>query len=202
MIVLTAITNNRTTLKEIPVKYPGVDYVCYTDDINLRSDTWEIRYEKDFFHKLPKIFAHIYGYGHDYSLWIDGSVILKCNPYDLVPYLDGNHIATFNARDRQCSYEEAIICKRLKLDDSNIIDLQVDMMKRDDYPEQNGLSACTIILRDDNTDLYDFNRLWFNMIDTFSERDQISYNYCLWKTGVKQSFIPGSIFDNKFVKWN
>jgi len=55
--------------------------------------------------------------------------------------------------------------------------------------------------KEDKEDIIRFNKLWYILINQLSRRDQITYNYCLWKLGVKQSFIPGSIFDNKFLKW-
>ena len=186
MLVYTAITNNYDTLKDLP---KGVGGVCFTDNPSLTSRTWEIKYIKGLDHKAPKMLNHQFFPGQS-TMWIDGNVVVNKLPKPA-------HLATFKAKDYQCAYIEAERCKNGK-DTVDRIDSQVAYMKDDNYPEYNGLSACTVIVRDGKQRRLE--ELWWEQLQR-TRRDQISFNYCLWKLGLDQEFIPGSIYQNDYVKW-
>jgi hypothetical protein len=188
MIVYTAITNNYDSLRELP---KGIKGICFTDNRELESDTWEIRYIKNLDHKEPKILNHKY-FPNQETMWIDGNVTLLKLPKT-------SHLATFKAKDYQCAYIEARRCRGGK-DTPEHIDAQVAVMKADDYPKNNGLSACSVIIRD-GKGLEDFEKLWWKQLKR-TRRDQVSFNYCLWKLGIKQTHLEGTIYKNEYLIWN
>lgn len=59
--ILTCIFGGYESLKEIKDYRADVEYVCVTDDHELKSDQWKIVYEDDFFNKLPAVdrFAYV-----------------------------------------------------------------------------------------------------------------------------------------------
>jgi O-antigen biosynthesis protein len=186
MLVYTAITNNYDTLRELP---EGIKGICFTDNPDLKSNTWEIRYIKDLDHKEPKILNHKY-FPNQSTMWIDGDT-------ELIKLPEPSPLATFKARDYQCAYTEAEVCKGWKDTAENVME-QVEVMRADGYPENYGLSACTVIVRDGKQD--ELENLWWEQLKR-TRRDQISFNYCLWKLGITQDYIPGSIYENEYVKW-
>jgi len=203
-VVYTAITKRYDTLKEPLVVNDKVDYICFTDNDKLESKIWKIVYIKDLYHKEPKILPQKYLEGYTHSLWIDGSCKLLVDPmilFDLVIDNSKPFIATFDALLWHCAYSEAIKCMEFMLDNPTKIKEQVAFMESEGYPKDNGLSVGTVIVRRHTKLLEDFSNLWWDMITRFSKRDQISINYTLWKLDIRQAYIPGSIYNNKYVSW-
>jgi hypothetical protein len=193
MVIYTAITNKYDTL---PKALKGFKCVCFTDDPELTSDEWEIRYIKDLNHKEPKILNHKY-FPNELTLWIDANVDLHS-----IPEVDlDTHLATFKALDHQCAYQEAKNCIAWNKDTEENIEKMVRIMKADGYPEQNGMSACAVILRYGDKSLIPFEKLWWDCVQ-ITKRDQVSFNYALWKTNRTQNYISGSIYSNEYCTWN
>ena len=59
----------------------------------------------------------------------------------------------------------------------NVIDNQLDFMRRSGYPENNGLCETGIIIRKNTEQVRTFNEDWYVMITLYSLRDQVSFNY-------------------------
>ena len=74
-VVYTAIFGGRDQLRDPVERLPGVQYVCFTDNVNLQSKTWTILYcpptgDPLLQAKACKILAHEM-LDCDISLWID-----------------------------------------------------------------------------------------------------------------------------------
>ena len=41
---------------------------------------------------------------------------------------------------------------------------------------------------------------WFEMLSNYSKRDQLSFNYVLWKNPIKINFLDMYVFDNPYFK--
>ena len=60
-----------------PEKLNGYDFVCFTDNLNFKSDVWDIRIVKPMYDdgarsaKRYKLKPHIYLSEYDISVWID-----------------------------------------------------------------------------------------------------------------------------------
>jgi hypothetical protein len=186
MIIYTAITNNYDDLIELQ----GHRGICFTDNPDLSSKSWEVRYIPNLDHKEPKILNHKF-FPDQATLWIDGNVKLKKLP----PI---SHLATFKAVDYDCAYIEAERCKSGK-DTAENLDNQTKVMRQDGYPENNGLSTCSVIVRDGKMNK-ELENLWWEQLKR-TRRDQVSFNYCLWKLGIKQEYLKGSIYQNQYVDW-
>ena len=44
-------------------------------------------------------------------------------------------------------------------------------------------------------------QLWFSLIQKYSQRDQLSFNYAIYKTGLKVKWIEEKVFDNAWFSW-
>ena len=175
---------------------PDWDYVLFTDNADLikrgKFEHWTIK--PLVFDKLTnvknarwhKVNAHKLFPEYDYSLWLDSSIIINNkNPFDLLNDLIKKNtlVAVPNHPLRKCIYDEAEEIKRCKIDFAEIVDKEMDFLHCEKYPKNNGLSETNILLRKHN-EMQDTLDLWWRMIRVYSKRDQLSFNYALWKTGV------------------
>ena len=78
--ILTYIFNNYERLKEIKDPQEDVEYICITDDANLKSDTWKVVYDKNLeglstFDKCYKVRFSLFDYvSTDICIRIDSSI--------------------------------------------------------------------------------------------------------------------------------
>lgn len=193
IVVYTCITNDKDTLKPLN-KEKGVDYVCFSDKL-IKSDTWEIKKSTNDSSdprrnaRKHKILSHKYFPDYDYSIWVDGSIFPSENIKRLIESLNTD-VGVFKHQDRDCLYKEAHTCIYYKLDEEDKILSQIDKYSREGYPEKNGLVESRVLVRKHTKEVNEFNELWWNELINGSRRDQISFNYCIWKLGMKYSIIP------------
>ncbi len=123
-----------------------------------------------------KLNPHKYLPEHDFSIWIDSN--FEC----LNSKFDFNHdIVTWKHPDRNCIYEEANECIRLKKDDPQVIFKQIQKYRSDNYPEHNGMIASGFLIRKNTPYMREFNEAWWDEVKNNSIRDQLSFNYVLNK---------------------
>jgi len=197
-IIYTAITNGKDKLKENQNK-ENAKLVAFTE---LRSQNWEVRKPLNLFTdptrnaKIYKVLAHQF-LDCDYSLWIDGSITLLVPMQNLIDYyLKDSDIAMFRHYKRDCIYDEAQICKKMKLDFPEVVDKQMAKYKKEGYPVKNGLNEGTIILRRHTKKMEEFNNLWWSEICAGSKRDQLSLNYCFWRLKIKPASFPSTVYNS------
>lgn len=214
-VVYTVITAGKDKLNEINkhirwkyliYKHIKWDYMCFTDDLSKNVFPWKKR-EISIFplgarrsSRLPKILAHEFLKDYEYSIYIDGHIKLKADPDKLLKYLGENDIAFFKHPWRSCIYDEANAVIDQNRDQPQIVGNQMNMYLKEGYPKNNGLICGHVIVRRHNDKIAELNKLWCDIYSNYSQRDQLSFNYCAWKLGVKYSIIPGSTYEeNLFV---
>jgi hypothetical protein len=202
-IIYTAITNGKDTLKENQNK-ENAKLVAFTE---FKSQNWEVRKPINLFidpnrnSKIYKVLTHQF-LDCDYSLWIDGSITLLAPIQNLIDYyLKDNDIAMFKHYKRDCIYDEAKICKKMNLDNPEIINKQMTRYKNEGYPVKNGLNEGTIILRRHTKKITEFNNLWWSEICSGSKRDQLSLNYCFWKLKIKPAIFPLTVYKSSLFNF-
>lgn len=211
IVVYTAILGDYDDLKNEEVKIPGCDFICFTDDHNLRSNLFNIVLCKRMYrdqtrdNRLYKILPHKFLKNYEYSLYIDGSVLVKTkNIIGLVKkYLKYSNLAVFSHPERDCIYDEAVACIKAKKDKKYIIEKQIRRYKKEGYPEHNGLTENTILLRRHNApDIISLGEAWWKEVDSFSKRDQLSFNYVAWRNKFNFTIMDGFLWDVERLKYN
>lgn len=204
IVVYTAIYGNYAKLRDaIPSK--GCDFVCFTDDPNLKSDTWDVRYIEGFSNdprrnaKIYKILPHKYFKEYDYSMWVDSSHV----PYDAATFvsacLNKHNIAVFKHYNRKCVYQELKACIKQKKDNKYTMQAQIQKYKDEGYPTNNGLSTCSVILRKHNdSNVIKTMEDWWGEIERHSSRDQLSFDYVIYKNKLPLNVIKKHIRHNPF----
>ena len=197
-IIYTAITGGKGILKDNQNK-ENARLVAFTE---LKSQSWEIRKPLNIFvdpnrnAKIYKVLPQQF-LDCEYSLWIDASITLLVPLQNLIDrFLRDSDIAMFKHYKRNCIYDEAKVCRKMKLDDPEIIDRQMEKYKKEGYPAKNGLNEGTIILRRHTKKIEEFNNLWWSEISSGSRRDQLSLNYCLWKLRLRPATFPMTVYNN------
>lgn len=141
-----------------------------------------------------------------YSLWIDASVSLVA-PFSAARlaeiFLSECDVCVFRHHVRNSIYDEADICKAQGLDLPETIDRQIDRYRREGMPENTGLAELPVILRRHSKAVKNLNEAWWTEIAAGSWRDQLSFDYVVWKTGLRYATFPLSlvISNGLFVKF-
>ncbi len=225
-VIYTSIFGSEYYLHEPSVKLNGWDYICFTDNPDYKSDTWDVRiipkiYDGARDSKKPKILPHRYLQDYDISIWIDGDVKITSDVDILVDkhlkdkdYAVLNHefcgiSTTGNLNVRKCIYEEAKFIKWLGdnhprkhyKDNLDIINNQVDRYRQEGYPENNGQARNTVILRrHHNQNIIKTMEDWWTEVKYGSKRDQLSFPYVAWKNKLDFNFIDEDIDNNKWFE--
>lgn len=201
-VLYTAIIGNYDELKLAPNHITGWDYICFTDNNNLilNNKGWDIRIienTKDNRRtaRRLKILCFEYLKNYDLSVWIDGNIQLKVTP-DILIKKYGSRFTTLKHRRRDCIYKEANAVIKYGKGNANIVTNQILKYKNENFPKGYGLAATRFLIRENNIRLNSFMKLWWNEVKNGSFRDQLSFNYVCWKTGIHPEYIE----DNKIIK--
>lgn len=183
VILYTCITGRYDQLHEFPTPFRKI---CFTDRM-IFSSSWEVLgvdMEPKVFRKV-KIKPQDYLPPHKRSIWIDGH--LELQDFTLA---GRSGFWLMKHPVRSCIYQEAQECLALKKDRPEIISEQINRYTLEGYPANRGLSATGVIIRDNDPKYYPFSELWWHQVKTGSVRDQLSFNYCAWKTGLEYEQFP------------
>ena len=191
----------------IDQNYEGADFFLFTDknidEFKKDRGKWKLLSATNMFSdprrnaRYHKLIPHEIFSGYDYTIWIDGSIKLISPPIHFIKQMNEHDILTCYHPVRNCIYKEAEECLRLKLDSPEKINFHVDRLKAYDYPEENGLAETKIVVRKNTPIVNLFNQEWFYQLMTGSARDQLSFNYAAWITGVRVRYIDPISKGNK-----
>ncbi|KAI8554928.1 hypothetical protein RHMOL_Rhmol05G0134300 [Rhododendron molle] len=161
--------------------------------------------------KVPKILTHRLFPEAQYSIWIDGKMELMVDPLLILErYLwRGKHtFAIAQHKHHRSIYEEADANKRRKRYARPLIDLHMKIYHHEGMepwsPMKNTISDVpegAIIIRE-HTALNDlFSCLWFNEVNLFTPRDQLSFGYVVYRLGgvFKFFMFPNCEYNSLFV---
>ena len=227
-VIYTAIFGGKDNLIEPEFIPKGCDFICFTDNENLKSDIWQVRKVEPTFSdpvrnaRMYKVLSHKFLAEYEYSIWIDGNLLLKGDVNKLIKkYLSNVNLAIFNHNQhkkrwkklfwikntedcRDCVYQEVNYLLKIGeqgkyKDDPALIKKQMEKYRREKYPERNGLAVSMIILRKHNeADIIQTMEAWWQEIKNHSRRDQLSFNFVVWKNNLKFVYIKGDSRRNKY----
>ena len=185
------------------------DYICFTDNPELKSDFWDIRLMEesslDNIRKVRsyKILAHKYLSDYDYSLWIDTNIELTDSIIDYVhKYSRNNKLLCIKHIERDCIYDEAHTCiSSAKDTDIDVINNQMQKYEEEGYPHHNGLISSGVLFRNHNDpEVIKLMEDWFGQLLSGSYRDQLSFNYVCWKNNFTYDSADLFIIKNSYMQ--
>jgi len=200
VVIYSAVAGGYDDLRTHNYLSDEFDYVFFTDASVKGLHAWEIRPLTEFKEKSPvrkaryhKIFPDKLFPDYEYSVWIDGK-------YEIIgPDLerrikekisDNTLMASVPHPDRDCIYDEAELCRISKKDDPEVISMQIEFLKKEGYPKNNGLCDTAIIFRKHHDPkIKNIMNDWWNVLKKYSFRDQLSFGYALWKNNFKIDYL-------------
>jgi hypothetical protein len=202
IIVYSCIFGNYEEVKKPPIAYPGVQYLLFTDNPNLQAKGWHIHLiqagdsNPRRLSRMPKILSHHYLPEHDVSVYMDGTLELRTrNIHRLVKNcLRGRNLALFRHYKRTCIYSEGLHCVAVGKEHPDIVKKQLARYKQEGFPADYGLFENAFIIRRNTRETQALNNLWWLEYSAGSQRDQLSFMYCLWHLGMVASTIRGKQF--------
>jgi len=191
IVVYTAIANNYDDLIDPKFISNNIDYYCFTDDISMESEVWNLlEFPKDdlnstYKNRLVKMLPHKYFSEYRYSVYIDGNIDILGDIEKLVnEYLVEREykLAVPKHPQRNCLFEEAEACIKFRKDNAEIINKQIREYKKENFPNNLDLTENNIIFRKHNDpEVVNLMEDWWNEFNKFSQRDQLSFLYVIWK---------------------
>ena len=202
--VYTCITGNYDNLNEIKHPEKGIDYYCFTNNQNLKSKTWKIIQIKDSHLDNCRLARKIKTLGHptinqyDIAVWIDADVVWQKSISEFIDtYIKNKSFAIFKHHIRNNVYDEAVACLQLRKDDKDTIQNTLNYLKNNNYPDNNGLCESTVFIKKPkDPTVIKTMQVWFDVIKNYCRRDQLSFNYAIWKTNLQISIINLNVWDN------
>ena len=190
---------------------PTIDFICFTDMPELQSEFWRIeKVERDELDaaraaKQRKILTHRFLSRYNASLYVDNTVRLKMAPAEIFDrYLDQSRspLVCFRHPWRRCVYNEAREVISLDFDKSERVNTQMGRYRNLGYPEGNGLSKGAFLLRRHNDRiLIPVMETWFEHVQSYSHRDQLSLPVAMWLHKFKPEFIDLDFNDNDILQY-
>jgi hypothetical protein len=192
-VIYTCITGNYDGIPWHSYINFDYDYVCFTDNTELLKyeefGIWKIRpveYTKlnnvknSRWHKMH---PHILFPDYEKSIWIDGNIDVKTNHlFRIVEEADGRTLKIQMHPCRNCIFEEIEAVLGGKRDKKDITDKISVLLKKERFPRHYGLNDCSIIYREHHDEaVIEIMNSWWEMLELYSHRDQLSLSYVLWK---------------------
>ncbi|GMJ05673.1 hypothetical protein HRI_004236500 [Hibiscus trionum] len=144
--------------------------------------------------KVPKFLAHRLFPSSWYSIWLDSKMRLNTDPMLIIEFFLWRMRAEYaisNHYDRHCVWEEVLQNKRLNKYNHTAIDeqfmfYQSDGLRKFDPSDPNTplpsyVPEGSFIIRAHTPMSNLFSCLWFNEVDRFTSRDQLSFAYSYLK---------------------
>lgn len=161
---------------------PDWDYYLFTDQEIYSSKYQIIQMEhNDKLERKIKIVPHQFKQLADYDvlLWHDGSI--KPVMPSSVDHFLLTDFTILKHPSHNCVYREAEACLNIKNDNPETIKNQISRYKSEGMPQNFGMVASGINARINSKEVQEFTEKWWQEVSSGSRRDQLSFNYCLWK---------------------
>ena len=226
IVVYTCITQDYDNLLEPVFVDKEVDYICFTDNsellkqnytkntwkiLDIPSDILSITEDKLKQQRLVKILAHkVLPEDYSLSVYIDANIRITFYITDfLKKYLysrrNNDFILIRKHPTRNCIYDEQKEVIRLGKDTFENTRQQMMKYIQEGYPAQYGLTENNILVRcHQDKRCIDLMNCWADEVIQYSYRDQLSFNYALWKTGLKNHgvrIIDMPIHNSKWFRY-
>jgi len=208
LVVYTALFGQYDDLLD-PAPSDNCDYVCFTDNPLLKSEIWKIKvislhFSEKMMNRLYKIKPHIYLSNYKASLYIDSNIKILKDPILLFKkYSELSDFLAIRHIERDCIYSEGLSCIANRGTDFNLTLKQMLSYASEGYPTKNSLFENRILIRNHNEKrVIELMEMWWDELNKWVHRDQLSLCYAAWKLKFKIHFISENPrFKNDYFRW-
>ena len=194
----TCITGNYDILQEPLWKDKDWRFICFSDE-NINSNGWEIikvpkQEDKKRLARSIKILP-TFPFEVDNYFWVDANIAIVGDLNTFINPLLDHDLSVMRHPHRTTLDQEVEACLKYKKDDPYILGEQLLKYKQNGYVSKE-LAATGIIFRKQNPLVNDHAKFWLEQIKQYSHRDQMSFNYSCWKTGLQPNYFPYDVIDD------
>lgn len=194
-VIYTCITGKYDGLIEHACVNENYDYVCFTDNSDWlkqgKIHHWQIRplvfdkSDKTRNARWHKTHPHILFPEYEYSVWMDGNVDVFSEEVFrrfAALFKDEAVFAVCQHPLRSCIYDESREVLRLKKETGEETDRIISFLQQQKFPHFAGLHETSCLFRRHNDpQCQNIMNEWWELIEKYSKRDQLSLDYVLWK---------------------
>ena len=190
--IYTVLTGDYDDLLEPECVTPGWDYICVTDNKELRSECWTFYYlepDDDLDNirlaRKHKCFNHLFDYDYDISIFIDANIVIKgnLNYFLMISFDMTSDMAVLFHPYLLSVKEEVDACIVAKRDNKVLMTNQFNHYIEngfvDSYVQPN---TRLLIRKSQSSSIFNFMATWFHEIQSWSYRDQLSFSFSLDKS--------------------
>lgn len=204
--IYTCIIGAYDKLQQPAVVAPDVDFICFVGkgEKHCEQDgAWQIKEldvdiaDPQLLSRYPKTHPHVLLSQYEVSLWIDGNIaITDAGIYKALhtKQCAGVGYSGVAHPTRDCVYAEARKCRDMKyISDFALLKVWIWLFLHGER-QHKGLMENNIIFRRHNRpEIIALDELWWERINNFCRRDQISFMWCLRRCGVPRDYLlpPG-----------
>lgn len=192
IVIYTAIVNSYDSIK-LPEKLDKrIDYVLFTDKPAFDVGVYKIRPISYFNEDVIKTARYIKTHPHlllneyDIAIWIDSNITIIGDIYPLInKFINSkNPVGAVRHPIRNNIYEEIEECILRNKDHNSTLQKQVSNYKKLDFYHSDLIESNFMMFKVKNRQVHKFLNTWWEEIDKFSRRDQLSLNYSLLKNRI------------------
>ena len=201
-VIYTALVGNYDSLMQPAAVDPEFDYICFSDCIKgPKVGVWEIRPipftspSHTRVARYSKLQPHVVLPEYEYSVWMDANILIKGEEfYEKVnaKISEGVKMAFVPHPSRDCVYEEIVRCYRdVRISFRDAVKQRRHLLAMG-YPEHWGLMETGMILRRHNDqDVIRISDAWWEELQNYTFRDQLSQMPACWKNGIRPELLLG-----------
>ena len=177
------------------------DFVLFTNDIaDSQVGVWQIRPIEYHNENNTRICRYVKTHPetllpeYEASVWMDMNVSIKTHYlYDCVVRLleEGVEVSSMCHPSRNCIYDEAFAVMHMGVEHESVVLKWCGRIRKEKYPVNNGLCETNVLYRKHNEKISAIDAYWWKCIEGNSRRDQLSFNYVLWKQKVPCHYMLG-----------
>lgn len=202
--VYTSLYGNRDELPSINCCFKDVDFICFSDRLHDNKD-WKVvvvpsEYQDDNLNaKRFKVLPHKYLGEYDASLFVDANTFFYGNLEELIKcYLLSENFVMWKHPERDdVAWEVATIIAHRRHRPLEVIN-QLKAYVAKGMPSNTGIAEGSFIWRVHNNLMLNlFMEEWWEHIQTYSKRDQLSLSFLMWKNNFRPKTLPDYLGDGR-----
>lgn len=182
------------------------DYILFSNEIREKNiGVWQIRPISYYNNDNTRICRYVKTHPEEFvpryeaSVWMDSNIqILTPYIYDRVEELNNEGVLFSSMWHpvRRDIYEEAFAVVNMMLEHENVVVDWCHRLRKENFPPQSGLCETDVLFRKQNGCLTsETDVLWWQCIERYSRRDQLSFTYALWKKKIPIHYMFGEGFN-------
>ena len=144
-----------------------------------------------------KLHSHVLFPDADVTIWVDSSMHLFEPVSSFLDYAEDGCFCSFEHPMRACAYDEGKYVMAVRIESWEKVRSQLRSYRMDGYPRKNGLLETQVVVRRHASEVGELNEAWWEQLERFSLRDQVSLPYVLWKFGIEPVIMPHGLAESR-----